>query len=140
MLRAPGPKDERSTILQLERDVPELMKKSNVPGVSIAMIRRGKTIWVHGFGVKEAGTNQPVIGETVFEAASLSKPVFAYGVLKLVDQGKRPVNNTLAEAVYRGRRAARKDYSTDCLEPSDRISELAKWRLAPDLLLTGRAV
>ena len=89
MLRAAlGPNDQQSTILQLERDVPELMKKSNVPGVSIALIRRGKTIWLHGFGVKEAGTSQPVTGETVFEAASLSKPVFAYGVLKLVDQGK----------------------------------------------------
>lgn len=64
------------------------MKQSNVPGVSIALIQRGKTIWVHGFGLKEAGTSQPVTGETVFEAASLSKPVFAYGVLKLVDQRK----------------------------------------------------
>jgi len=59
-----------------------------VPGVSIAGIQRGKTIWVHGFGVKEDGTSQPVTAETVFEAASLSKPVFAYGVLKLVDRGK----------------------------------------------------
>jgi CubicO group peptidase (beta-lactamase class C family) len=80
--------DQQSTIPQLERAVPELMKKSNVPGVSIALIRHGKTVWVDGFGVKEAGTSQPVTGETVFEAASLSKPVFAYGVLKLVDQGK----------------------------------------------------
>jgi hypothetical protein len=88
LLAEPGANDQRSTILQLERDVPELMKKSNVPGVSIALIQRGKAIWVHGFGVKEAGTSQPVTGETVFEAASLSKPVFAYGVLKLVDQGE----------------------------------------------------
>ena len=64
------------------------MKKSNVAGVSVALIQRGKTIWVHGFGVKETGTSQPVTGETVFEAASLSKPVFAYGVLKLVDEWK----------------------------------------------------
>ncbi len=88
LLAGPGANDQQSTILQLERDAPELMKKSNVPGVSIALIQRGKTIWVHGFGVKETGTSQPVTGETVFEAASLSKPVFAYGVLKLVDQGK----------------------------------------------------
>jgi CubicO group peptidase (beta-lactamase class C family) len=85
---APGPKDQQATILQLERDVPKLMQKSNVPGVSIALIRHGKMIWVHGFGVTETGTSHPVTGETVFEAASLSKPVFAYGVLKLVEQGK----------------------------------------------------
>jgi hypothetical protein len=85
LLAGPGASDQQSTIVQLERDVPELMKNSNVPGVSIALIQRGKTIWVHGFGVKKAGTSQPVTGETVFEAASLSKPVFAYGALKLVD-------------------------------------------------------
>lgn len=77
-----------ATIPRLERDVPEQMKKGNVPGLAIALIRGGKTTWVHGFGIKEAKTNQPVMEDTVFEAASLSKPVFAYGVLKLVEQGK----------------------------------------------------
>jgi len=76
------------TILQLEKDAPELMKKDRVPGLEIAVIRNGKTTWLHAFGVKDAKTNQPVTNETTFEAASLSKPVFAYAVLKLVDQGK----------------------------------------------------
>lgn len=75
-------------VAQLERDIPELMKKDGVPGLAIAVIRGGKTTWVHGFGIKEAKTNQPVMEDTVFEAASLSKPVFTYGVLKLVEQGK----------------------------------------------------
>jgi CubicO group peptidase (beta-lactamase class C family) len=77
-----------ATIPQLERDVPELMKKGGVPGLGMAVIRDGKTTWVHGFGIKETTTGQPVTVETVLEAASLSKPVFAYGVLKLVEQGK----------------------------------------------------
>ena len=77
-----------ATIQQLEKDVPELMKKNGVPGLAIAVIRGGETAWLHGFGVKEVKTGQPVTGETVFEAASLSKPVFTYGVLKLVEQGK----------------------------------------------------
>ena len=75
-------------ISRLEKDIPELMKKGGVPGLAIAVIRGGKTAWVHGFGVKDAKTGQPVTEETVFEAASLSKPVFTYGVLKLVEQGK----------------------------------------------------
>ncbi|HXM15818.1 MAG TPA: serine hydrolase domain-containing protein [Candidatus Eremiobacteraceae bacterium] len=77
-----------ATILQLEKDAPELMKKDRVPGLEIAVIRNGKTTWVHAFGVKDAKTKQPVTNETTFEAASLSKPVFAYAVLKLVEQGK----------------------------------------------------
>jgi CubicO group peptidase (beta-lactamase class C family) len=81
-------KISRATIQRLEKDVPEQMKKGGVPGLTIAVIRGGKTTWVHGFGIKEAKTSQPVTEETVFEAASLSKPVFAYGVLKLVEQGK----------------------------------------------------
>src|SRR5256885_9735704 len=70
-----------ATTQQLEKDIPELMKKDGVPGLSIALIRGAKTTWVHGFGIKEARTGQPVTDGTVFEAASLSKPVFAYGVL-----------------------------------------------------------
>lgn len=77
-----------ATVPQLERDIPELMKKDGVPGLAIAVIRAGKTAWLHGFGLKDVKTAQPVTGETVFEAASLSKPVFTYGVLKLVEQGK----------------------------------------------------
>jgi CubicO group peptidase (beta-lactamase class C family) len=77
-----------ATISQLQRDVPELLKKDAVPGAAIAVIRGAKTTWLHGFGSKETTTGQPVTAETIFEAASLSKPVFAYGVLKLVDQGK----------------------------------------------------
>src|SRR5580658_1728263 len=60
-------------IPQLERDVPELMKKDGVPGLAMAVIQGGKTTWVHGFGTKEATTGQPVS---------------AYGVLKLVELGK----------------------------------------------------
>ena len=77
-----------ATVPQLERDIPELMKKAGVPGLAIAVIRAGKTTWLHGFGIKEERTGQPVTGGTVFEAASLSKPVFTYAVLKLVEQGK----------------------------------------------------
>lgn len=78
----------RDVISRLENEVPGLMKQRGVPGMSIALIRNGKTVWLHGFGVKDKKTQAPVQTDTVFEAASLSKPVFTYSVLKLVDQGK----------------------------------------------------
>lgn len=61
-----------ATLPQLERDIPELMKKDGVPGLAIAVIRGGKTAWLHGFGMKEVKTGQPVTAQTVFEGASLS--------------------------------------------------------------------
>lgn len=81
-------KSTGSAIESLEKDIPDLMKKADIPGISAALIRNGKIVWSKGFGVKNAETNEPVTNETIFEAASLSKVVFAYAVLKLVDEGK----------------------------------------------------
>lgn len=84
---------------RLERDLPQLMKKADVPGLSIALIRNGVVVWHRGFGVKDSRTKEPVKDDTVFEAASLSKPVFAYATMKLVDAGKfdldKPLNQYL---------------------------------------------
>ena len=76
------------TTSRLERDVPALMKEADVPGLSIALVRSGEVAWQHAFGLKDSKTKEPVTENTVFEAASLSKPVFAYAVMKLVDSGK----------------------------------------------------
>lgn len=89
-------KPDKTTIAQLQQQVPVLLKEGTVPGASLALIRNGKTYWVHGFGVKDAKSGQPVAENTIFEAASLSKPVFAYGVLKLVDQGKLDLDAPLS--------------------------------------------
>src|ERR1700728_3566839 len=75
-------------INKLQTDIPLLLEKSDVPGMSIALIRDGRVVWSKGFGVSNAVTRKPVTTNTIFEAASLSKPVFAYAVLRLVDEGK----------------------------------------------------
>jgi len=94
---APLRKPDSATIAALQKQVPELLKDATVPGFSLALIRDGKTYWVHTFGVRDAATGQPVIDETIFEAASLSKPVFAYGVLKLVEQGRLGLDTPLSK-------------------------------------------
>lgn len=78
----PGP----ASVHALEKIVPELMQKHSVPGLSLALIRDGRVYWVKSFGVKDG--HVAVTKDTSFEAASLSKVVFAYAVLKLADQGK----------------------------------------------------
>jgi len=71
----------------LERRVPELMRAGDVPGLSIAVIRDGWVFWGETLGVADPATGAPARTDTVFQAASLSKPVFAYLVLRLADRG-----------------------------------------------------
>jgi CubicO group peptidase (beta-lactamase class C family) len=59
---------------------------SAVPGASIAVVT-GDTIETASFGVKRSDLADPITSETVFDAASLSKPLFAYAVLQLIDAG-----------------------------------------------------
>jgi CubicO group peptidase (beta-lactamase class C family) len=70
------------------RTIQERMKFYNVPGVSIAVINDYKIEWARGYGVKDVETNEPVTTETLFQAASISKPVSAMTALKRVEQGK----------------------------------------------------
>jgi CubicO group peptidase (beta-lactamase class C family) len=72
---------------RLDRLVPRLLVEGDVPGLSLAVVRDGRVLWHRAYGQRDASTNAPIDDETVFEAASLSKPVFAYAVLKLVDAG-----------------------------------------------------
>ena len=73
------------------------MKEADIPGLSIAVIRDSKVIWTRGYGVTNAETKVRVNDNTVFEAASLTKPVFAYAVLKLVDSGKLDLDTPLVK-------------------------------------------
>jgi CubicO group peptidase (beta-lactamase class C family) len=81
---------------QLQKQIPELMERADVPGLSVAVIRSGKTVWTGAFGVRDKASNLPVDRETMFNVGSLSKPVFAYAVLKLVDSGRLKLDESLA--------------------------------------------
>ncbi|MBP2158730.1 MULTISPECIES: serine hydrolase [Asticcacaulis] len=63
------------------------MAELRVPAVSIAVIHKGRIEWAHGFGVTR--WNGPSVTQhTLFQAASISKPVFALAVLRLADTGQ----------------------------------------------------
>src|SRR5262245_25164857 len=58
------------------------------PGVGVAVIDNGAIAWTRSYGSLEAGGSEPVTDETIFQAASISKPVAALVVLRLMEQGK----------------------------------------------------
>ena len=69
--------------------------RHKVPGVSVAVIENGSVNWVQGYGFVEAGSERRVTPETLFQAASISKPVAAMAALHMMQYG----NFTLDEDV-----------------------------------------
>jgi CubicO group peptidase (beta-lactamase class C family) len=77
----------------------ERMKYHKVPGVSIAVIKDFKLHWTNGYGITDVTTREPVTEISLFQAASISKPVTAMAVLRKVQEGKlkleKEVNDVL---------------------------------------------
>jgi CubicO group peptidase (beta-lactamase class C family) len=83
----------------IQSELPSLLTQTFVPGATIALIEGGSVAWRGAFGSKNAATGEPMTLDTVFEAASLSKPVFAYGVMKLVGRGLLDLDKPLVEYI-----------------------------------------
>jgi CubicO group peptidase (beta-lactamase class C family) len=78
------------------KELPELMRLAGLPGLSIAVLDRGTLAWQQTVGVADAQTQAPLDADTLFEAASTSKPVFAYAVLQLSERGILELDRPLA--------------------------------------------
>lgn len=81
----------------LARDVPRLIRVADVPGLSMAVVKDGRVVWTGAFGTVNDSAGTPLETGTIFEAASLSKPVFAYMVLRLADRGEFDLDRPLFE-------------------------------------------
>ena len=68
--------------------IQQLLKQFNVPGVSIAVIQDFKVVRAVAYGVADVETGTPVTTTTMFQAASISKPVAAMASLKAVQDGR----------------------------------------------------
>ena len=77
------------------QDLPRQMQALGVPGIGIAVVEGGRLAWSRGYGVLRAGGDARVEDGTLFEMASLSKPVFAYAVMQLVQRGDMSLDEPL---------------------------------------------
>ncbi len=77
----------------------ERMAHYNVHGLSVAVFENGEVVWAKGYGVADVESGRAVTPTTLFQAASISKPVGALAALSLVDEGQvaldAPVNDVL---------------------------------------------
>ena len=82
-----NPLDEKR-LATLKEFVANGMKLLDTPGVGLAFIDGGKTVWAGGLGVKELGKPDPVGPDTLFIAASNTKALTTLLLAELVDEGK----------------------------------------------------
>jgi CubicO group peptidase (beta-lactamase class C family) len=66
----------------------ELLQRAKVPGVSVAVIKDSTVHFAKGYGLADAGANRPVHVDTLFQAASISKPVTAMATVRLAQDGR----------------------------------------------------
>jgi CubicO group peptidase (beta-lactamase class C family)/GNAT superfamily N-acetyltransferase len=74
-----------------------LMREKKVPGLSYVIIENAEITAHKELGLKNTQEKDLIDENTIFEAASLSKPVFTYGILKLVENGRLDLDKPLSE-------------------------------------------
>jgi CubicO group peptidase (beta-lactamase class C family) len=82
----------------IDTEVGKIMNRTHAQGVAVAVIDHGKVGYVQAYGIRNA-KGDPLATDTVMYGASLTKTVFAYTVMQLVDRGKlnldTPIKNDL---------------------------------------------
>lgn len=71
----------------LDEQIPVLMKGYGIPGTSVALVRDGELVWTRAYGYADAERGIAMSIKAVYRAESISKPVTAWGVVKLAEEG-----------------------------------------------------
>lgn len=85
----PGPLDAQveAALTQLPEIARKGLDATGVPGMAIAVVYQDEIVFAEGYGVREAGTETPISADTVFQIASLSKPLSATAVSAVIAEG-----------------------------------------------------
>ncbi len=81
-------KSTEQFVQELEKRIPQLLQDFSVPGAAIAIIENGDVVLQKGYGLADVKNREKVTIKTGFNIASISKTVAAWGVMKLVQDGK----------------------------------------------------
>lgn len=81
----------------VDRFMQVFMEYYNVPGASLALVKESKVVYYKTYGYKNAYIKEKVDERTLFEAASVTKPVFAFAVNRLVERGEFDLDKPLCE-------------------------------------------
>jgi CubicO group peptidase (beta-lactamase class C family) len=81
------PQKVKAALPELEKLAQQILKKTGVPGLAVAVVYKDRVVYLKGFGVRQAGKDEPVDADTVFQLASVSKPIASTILAILVSLG-----------------------------------------------------
>lgn len=86
-------------ITQMDAHIPTLMQGYGIPGASIALVRNGEIVWTGAYGYADLEAVREMTADTYFRVQSISKPITAWGVLKLAQQGKIELDASIGQYI-----------------------------------------
>lgn len=86
-------------IHRLERSIEEEMKAHHVPGLAIAALAGGEPVYARGLGVTSVETGQAVRADTLFRIGSITKPLTATAIMRLVERGTLELDRPVTDYV-----------------------------------------
>lgn len=86
-----------AAVAALDRMATDEIARDTVPGMAIAVVFEGETVFAAGYGVREAGTDLAVDADTAFQLASVSKPLGSTVIAALIGEGKIDWDTRVAE-------------------------------------------
>jgi CubicO group peptidase (beta-lactamase class C family) len=89
--KAPTPR----TTAEFQEQIERVLAETHTPGVGVAIVKREGPEWVAGIGLADVAANKPVTPETLFRIGSVSKSFVSLSVLKLQQEGKLNLQDTL---------------------------------------------
>lgn len=91
----PEPAPHLALAAEIDGMIPTAMAKVHANGMAVAVIDAGEVVYLRAFGRRNE-RGDPLRDDTVMVAASLTKPVFAYVVMQLVDEGRIDLDTPIA--------------------------------------------
>ncbi len=88
VLKQTPPSKSKHQKLESDPLLEDMIKDAKIPGISVSVVTQDGVVQSAIAGVTDEKSRQPIVKDTFFEAASLSKPVFAYIVLKMIERGE----------------------------------------------------
>jgi len=80
---------------ELRQQLEKILKDTHTPGVSVALVRRTGPEWVTAVGLADVAASKPATADTLFRIGSTSKAFTAFAILKLADQGKLSLDDSV---------------------------------------------